>query len=137
MSNWFKYLIKTPIAQIRRDIKEYKYLDVLIENWAQLTAVAKESVVMTYDCCDDFHHGNSCIKRQVMFYKENDEGVEVPVYRYSRCNNYVPRDNENVCVNQKCECWNRNRIYCNNNKKYVDARKQKAEFWKNKFAKVK
>ena len=136
MSNWFKYLIKTPIVQIRKDVNEYKELERACQNWVQLTFAAKSSLVRTYDCDENLFLGSSCIKRQVMFYDTNEDGIDVPVYKYSHCEKFAPRDDEQLCEMRGCACWNLNKIYCANKDKYNNAQKQKAEFWKNKFENV-
>ena len=59
---WFKYLKKTPVAQIVVDLRGYVKLRKSLRRAEGDLVQSGSLVVRHYDMCDNINDGNACIK---------------------------------------------------------------------------
>lgn len=135
--SWFTYLVKTSWTQKKQDWAEYKQVQqeywsaqkMLQNSWGKLSVEFNEG--------DNFDEENGCIKKQFMYarvriygqitdFKLSDEPYE------SRCKNFAPIGDEQLCLCTQCSRYFTNKQYFdakNNLKKITNEYKN---FWTQK-----
>ncbi len=126
MANWFTYLIKTPIAQIRADYNEYKQLERDVRYAKAKRDAAHDNLVSVY--CEEasgvFARPDSCMTH---VYSELPD-AEQPVKEV--CKAYIPGI---PCPVNWCDCQGRNHMHCSAANLYTEQLNKYNDFWKNKF----
>ena len=138
--NWTDYLVKTSVARKIQDWKEYKDLKRQIEDAKRLLAAQKSNLVHTFDEDEDSEALNSCIKRRVFMYEQKFDkkgsftGYE-PVYTQpTRCTEFAPIGDEQLCSHANCQAYARNKKYHDALVRVRDLESQYKNFWTDKIA---
>ncbi len=137
--NWFIYLIKTPLMQKKQDWAEYKKIKQELNAAKILVSDREDALLRTFLEEEDYQEYNACLKERIMLGRAkvlDGPGFDYTILHFhnSRCINFVPIGNENLCSCCNCPAYEKN-------KKYYDARQnmnslinKHKHFWKNKFS---
>lgn len=139
---WFKYLRRTPLAQIRADWAEY------IDLWRKCSVlrgvrnVAYEKLVTNVNGNSLDKSAPSCIK-QIYYYIPSLDGndssnmLSNKLYlRHSICKNFCENSDVVKCKKSDCVCAARNHEYVDACDRYNLMRKVRSDFWRVKFAQM-
>lgn len=134
---WFKYLKKTPVAQIVVDLRGYVKLRKTLRRAEGDLVQSGSLVVRNYDMCDNINDGNACIKCKQLIDGLDLFREEPCCFYVMRCQHFAPEGNEQKCQNNLCVMHKENNVYCENKQKFNDLKMACSCYWTNKFAKVK
>lgn len=134
---WFKYCKRNSLSQIAADFREYKGLKGQLRQAQKDLEYSLHLLTKEYDIEDDINRGDSCLKHKKIIEAKNIFKEPVGRYVLSRCQCFVPIDNERLCANYECVCWPNNNRYHQDLNQVKQLSEALSMFWSNKFAKVK
>lgn len=126
-----KYLWKTGMKDIRKDILEYRRVCRVCKDLKKTKK--KEYALLRGE--------NGCIKvtkeNLDIVFNNSDVMRDIKLLECEQ-ENFIPCENlsASLCKNVTCPYFNRNKNYINACSKYDIARINKSEFWENKFMRV-
>lgn len=129
---WFKYVIKTPLAQMRKDWKEYQDLKGQCARAVDKVGAAKSCI--SHMCKDDEApiQGHACINYKM----ETKPGATVSTMSIIYCPEFYIENSKKECVFIHCPYLQKNKAYHAAIANAEDLRARKQLFWKEKFTNV-
>ena len=136
--NWFIYLLKTPWTRKKQDWAEYKNLKQNLENAEINFWNMQRQVQHTFLEEESYDEYDACLKERVMFVRVKPFGgivheSEMLRFMTSRCQNFVPEENEQLCPCKECPAYNKNKELFVARQDMLNIQNKYEHFWKQKF----
>lgn len=136
--NWFVYLVKTPWVKKKQDWAEYRKLKQDLKcakNYFWNTQIRVKHTFFEEESYDEY---DACLKERVMFVRVKPsvgDAHESELLRFmeSRCKNFVPEENEQLCPCKECPAYNKNKELFVARQNMLNIQNTYKHFWKNKF----
>lgn len=136
--NWFVYLVKTPWVKKKQDWAEYRKLKQDLKSAKKYFWNTQIRVKHTFFEEESYDEYDACLKERVMFVRVKPSvggAHESELLRFmeSRCKNFVPEENEQLCPYSGCGAYTRNKEYYDARQNMLNIQNTYRHFWKNKF----
>lgn len=136
--NWFVYLVKTPWCQKKQDWHEFQAVKREIKNARVYVENSERGVVRYFFEEDAYEEFDACLKHRLMYGRANIFDVqsheyEIMRFQDSRCVNFVPEGNEQLCQCVDCPAFKANKVLYNARQYLNGLVDKRKNFWKNKF----
>jgi hypothetical protein len=137
--NWFTYLVETPFVQKKQDWAEYKKLKKELKGEKKHLQNAERGIYRMFYEEELFEEYDACMKTRVMLVRaRNSDGAlfdyNLMHIQESRCTNFVPVDDEQLCPCTNCPAFSKNKEYYETRRNIKEMTEKRKRFWKNKFA---
>ena len=131
-----KYLLKTPLNDIRNDFKQYQEVISLYFKSKNVCKMYRRRLIndlggCAEDLCDFFQ---GCFVKCVKLNVDPREGDIMPRFCFKLCEHF---DENVLCKEKTCSFYLRNVSYFRALEESKQIKKVRDNFWKNKFALIK